>query len=224
MRIAVVSLKGGVGKTFVATNLATYLSLYHKKKVLLVDLNGKIANAFLFTKKEVPQTNHLYQGIQITQFFHLKQADALEGDVEKELQLLERVYDYIVFDVPPNFQRIKQVEPYVDVILLVTSPTLLSVYTNYLLYKYLDKSKVKLVLNMYGIGLDAEMVSSIFNKDISVIMPYNKEVLHAENYLVPLVAWKKNSRVSRSIDELAYVLTGIKLRRGIIEMILSFFF
>ncbi len=224
MRVAVVSLKGGVGKTFVATNLATYLTLYHKKKVLLIDLNGKIANAFLFTNANTQQTEHLYQGIQVTQFFHLKQTDKVEGDVEKELELLEKVYDFIVFDVPPNFHRIKQVEPYVDVVLLVTSPTLLSLYTNFLLYKFLDQSKVKLVVNMYGTGLDSEMISAIFKKNISVVIPYSKDVLNAENYLVPLVAWKKNSKVSRAIDDLAYVLTGIKLKRGLLELIFSFFF
>lgn len=46
-RISIINFKGGVGKTTLALNLAGYLSYYHKKKVLLIDVDHQSSLSFV---------------------------------------------------------------------------------------------------------------------------------------------------------------------------------
>jgi len=226
VKIAIVSLKGGVGKTFIAVNLSTYLYRYHQKKVLLIDLNGKVSNTVLFAK--IKPNNYygerLFQGIIVTPFFHLKLANSIEDYYKKDLEVLEKVYDFIIFDVPPNAIKIKKIEQFVDVILLIINPDFLSIYTNYKVYKILDPEKVKLIVNKYDKEIDLGIISAIFKKPISAVIPHSKDVKEAEKRLLPVVIYKENSKVTKMFDELCYLFTGKKIKRNILEAIKALFF
>lgn len=225
MRIAVVSLKGGVGKTFVAVNLSTYLYRYHKKRVLLVDINGKVPNTILFAKTgSIYWGERLFQGITATPFFHLKLTNTIDYYYNKDLEILEKVYDFIIFDVPPNAIKIKKIEQFVDVILLVINPDFLSIYTNYKIYKILNPEKVKLIVNKYNKELDLEIISAIFKKPVGAVIPYSKDVVEAEKRLLPVVVYKENSKVTNAFDELCYLFTGKRIKKSVLEIIKSLFF
>jgi len=225
MKIAVVSLKGGVGKTFVAVNLSTYLYRYHQKKVLLIDLNGKVPNTILFAKAKPSYLGErLFQGITVTPFFHLKLADTIEDYYKKDLEILEKVYDFIIFDVPPNAAKIKKIEQFVDVILLVINPDFLSIYTNYKIYKILDPEKVKLIVNKYNKEIDLGIMSAIFGKPVGAVIPYSKDVIEAEKRLLPVVVYKENSKVTNAFDELCYLFTGKRIKKSVLEVLKSLFF
>ena len=225
MKVGIISLKGGVGKTFLAVNLATYLAREHNKKVLLVDLSGETANTALYIrKKPLILGERLWQGIVATPYFHLKVASNIREDHNRDLEVLEKIYDFIIFDTPPHFGVIKLINEWADVLLLVTNSDYLSLFTNYVLYKYLNKDKVKIILNKYSKEIDLDIINSIYGKPVSVVIPYSKDVIKANKLLIPLVLSNPNSKVTGAIDDIAYLLTSKKKKRNVIlEIIKSIF-
>lgn len=129
--IAICSQKGGVGKTTTAVNLGATLSKFHKKKVLVVDLdpqghvekslgsiipdgieytpvsvvltakNGKMDNAVIKTEIE---TLHITPGDRALN----ETESALSGKIGREfilsqsLKSVRTLYDFIILDCPPN--------------------------------------------------------------------------------------------------------------------------
>ncbi len=61
MKIAVAGGKGGSGKTFIATNLASYIS--EKEKTALVDLDVEEPNSALFIRGEISNSETVYKMI-----------------------------------------------------------------------------------------------------------------------------------------------------------------
>jgi pilus assembly protein CpaE len=124
--ITVFSTKGGVGKTFVATNLAVSLALHDKKKVALVDLDLDLGNAAL-AFNIVPRYNisdiineirnldrDLMESYLIPHQSGIKilaantqpqMAEFINAEhVELIIKVLQELFDYIVVDMPSRLQ------------------------------------------------------------------------------------------------------------------------
>ena len=124
--ITVFSTKGGVGKTFVATNLAVSLALHDKKKVALVDLDLDLGNAAL-AFNIVPRYNisdiineirnldrDLMESYLIPHQSGIKilAANTQPGmtefinaeHIELIIKVLQELFDYIVVDMPSRLQ------------------------------------------------------------------------------------------------------------------------
>lgn len=122
--IAIINLKGGVGKTTTAINMATLLAGRHGKRVLLLD-NDPQGNASQFfdcyeggedtcgtaeiLRKEIPERRDSH-GIEIINAnISLLEADnALRASAERQdnrikgyLQSIEGEFDYCIIDNPP---------------------------------------------------------------------------------------------------------------------------
>lgn len=148
LRISFVNLKGGVGKTTLAVNIAANLSYYHKKRVLLVDLDPQTnSTVSLITpteyvkkfKSEKKTLKSLYDDeINDSSFFDFDSMVCKRaGNVEKlhllvsDLELIDidikisqipnkhaiirnsleekfSLYDYVLFDCPPNLGVLTQ--------------------------------------------------------------------------------------------------------------------
>ena len=140
---ATYNIKGGVGKTTAAVNLA-YLSAADGCRTLLWDLDPQGAASFLFRIKPrvkgggkalIRGTKTLDDAIKGTDFDHL---DLLLGGADKKptrklgqlLKPMAAEYDHVFLDGPPSISLVSEnVMHAADVLLVPLIPTTLSVRT-----------------------------------------------------------------------------------------------
>ncbi|MFP3131776.1 MAG: AAA family ATPase [Candidatus Nanopusillus sp.] len=218
MIVSFISLKGGVGKTTLANNLAAYLKKEYNYKVLIIDTNGTYSSNLIFLNNEKFFGNKIYQGIKVLPYFHLKIIDNLDFSVN-DLNYLKRYYDVIVFDVLPNINYILNIEKISDINFLVINSDFYSLYVNKKLYELLDKNKVKIVLNKYDKSIEIDFIEDVFNKEVYTIIPIIKDFSNYQFQYQPISFYNEKSKALKYIDELAYCITGNKRKRSIFDII-----
>jgi cellulose biosynthesis protein BcsQ len=176
--IAVYTIKGGVGKTAAAVNLA-YLSAKQGRKTLLLDMDPQGSASYYFrirspekfgAKKLLKGGKHIEDNIRGTDYDRL---DMLPADfsyrnldialdeckksskrLRKVLQPLVEEYDRIILDCPPNLTLLSENIFYAaDCILVPAIPTTLSVLALEQLFAFLDeidqgRDKVRIFFSM----------------------------------------------------------------------------
>jgi len=218
MIVSFISLKGGVGKTTLANNLAAYLKKEYNYKVLIIDTNGIYSSNLIFLNNEKFFGNKIYQGIKILPYFHLKIIDNLDFSIN-DLNYLKRYYDVIIFDVLPNINYILSIEKISDISFLVINTDFYSLYVNKKLYDLLDKNKVKIVLNKYDKSIEIDFIEDIYNKEVYSIIPIIKDFINYLFQYQPIAFYNEKSKALKYIDELAYCITGNKRKRSIFDII-----
>lgn len=160
--VALYSIKGGVGKTASAVNLAAEASL-HGRRVLLWDLDPQAATTYYLRAKPkvkggvgklVKGKSALEKVIQGTQVdgldllpasFGSREMDQLLEDrkpshLRKLLKPVKDDYDLVVLDCPPSISTLsEQIFSSVDALLVPVIPTTLSLRTLNQLREHLDK-------------------------------------------------------------------------------------
>jgi len=218
MIVSFLSLKGGVGKTTLANNLAAYLKKEYNYKVLIIDTNGIYSSNLIFLNNEKFFGNKIYEGIKVLPYFHLKIIDNLDFNIN-DLNYLKRYYDVIVFDVLPNINYILNIEKMSDINFLIINPDFYSLYVNKKLYDLLDKNKVKIILNKYDKSIEIDFIEDLFNKEIYTIIPIIKDFINYQFQYQPIAFYNEKSKALKYIDELAYCITGNKRKRSIFDII-----
>ncbi len=213
MIVSFISNKGGVGKTTLSINLAAYLRKFYDKKVLLIDTNGIYSGSRLFIREFKPYGGRLWNNILITPFFHLRILDSVPNTIFEDLNFLRRVYDYIIFDVFQDKNLILNISRLSDINFLVITPDVFSIYSNKKLYDILDKEKVKIVVNKYDKSFDIETIEYIFGTEIYEVIPIINDVKDFQIYRVPIPYFNEKSKMNKSLDNLAYLLTGERKRK-----------
>lgn len=166
--LAVYNIKGGVGKTASAANLA-YLASLEGKKTLLCDLDPQGSATYYFrikpkiksgTKAILKGGKRINRSIKATDFenldmlpsdFSLRNLDIVFDDVKKSkkrLQLvlnpLKKEYDYIFLDCPPNITLVSEnIFNAADFVLTPIIPTTLSFRTYEKLLSFFKKEQFK---------------------------------------------------------------------------------
>ena len=218
MIVSFLSLKGGVGKTTLANNLAAYFKKEYNYKVLIIDTNGNYSSNLIFLNNEKFFGNKIYEGIKILPYFHLKIIDNLDFSIN-DLNYLKRYYDVIIFDVLPNINYILSIEKISDINFLVINPDFYSLYVNKKLYDLLDKNKVKIILNKYDKSIEIDFIEDVFNKEVYTVIPIVKDFINYQLQYQPIAFYNEKSKALKYIDELAYCITGNKKKRSIFDII-----
>ena len=219
MIISFISLKGGVGKTTLANNLAAYLKRFYNYKVLIIDTNGIYSSNIIFLKDKNFYGDRLWNDIKVLPFFHIRIYNGLPNNYEEDIKYLKRIYDVIIFDVFPNINIISSVEKISDINFLVLNPDLYSIYVNKKLYENLNKEKVKIIVNKYDKSIDIDFIEEVFGKEIYCVIPYIKDLNNYQFQYTPIVFYNERSKALKYIDELAYLITGKKMKRGLLDFI-----
>ena len=165
--IALYSIKGGVGKTASAVNLA-YLSSLTQPPTLVCDLDPQGASSFYFrivpnkkysSRKFLKGDKKIYNNIKGTDFDNL---DLLPADfsyrnldielleekkpqkkLKKNIEELNTEYPFIFFDCPPNLTLLSEsVFTASDIILVPLIPTTLSLRTFEQLFEFFKENKL----------------------------------------------------------------------------------
>jgi chromosome partitioning protein len=150
--VAVYNMKGGVGKSTAAVNLA-YLSAATGARTLLWDLDAQAASSFAFRvhprvegfgKKSLRQIDTLTEAIKATDYDNLDLLpadfayrhldrflqDQPDRDLAAVLQKLGRGYSHVLLDCPPGLSTLSEsVFDAADLVLVPTIPTVLSLRT-----------------------------------------------------------------------------------------------
>lgn len=175
--VALFGVKGGVGTTTLATNLAVTTVHRSKKDVLLVDWNFQLGQAALFLNLQ-PQ----YTMIDIIQHLHeidpallkgalakadcgvhflngstrIEEAEAIKAPhVEPMVSLLRSMFDYIFVDTPPLFDELNlKLLDEADVILMLSTFDVPAVYNAKRCIELFQRlgygaDKVHLIMNRY---------------------------------------------------------------------------
>ncbi len=194
--ITIFSTKGGVGKTFIATNLAIALKKETGKRTVLVDLDLDFGNAALalnimpkFTLSDVvDDIKNIDQDLiesylllhesginilpanakpQITEFINAEHIQVI-------LRALQKIFDYIIIDMPARFyEPVNPAFVIADNLFIVTTPEVTSIRNiksalNTLKDLNYPKSKIRIILNRADSRglIKAKDVETTLNQDI----------------------------------------------------------
>lgn len=193
--ITVFSTKGGVGKTFISTNLAIGLSKKTNKKVCLVDLDLDFGNTILalnvvprFTISDIVDDIRNIDGNVIESYLlpHESGIKLLPANIKPQinefinsdhietiLKALQEAFDYVIVDMPARFyEPINPAFQFADILLMVTTPeisTIRNIKSSILTLYQLNfpKSKLKVVLNK------SDNKSGIKTKDVESTLSHS---------------------------------------------------
>ena len=240
--VTVFSAKGGVGKTTVSTNLATYLASTGARTVL-VDLDLMFGDVAISLQLQPPgsvrdlvaMSGHLdAQGVESVVTRHEPSgldviaappdpadAERVPSHVVVELLRVARAnYDYIIVDTPPSFtEHVLAAFDLSDLTVLVATLDIPAVKNLRIAINTLDtlgasKDSRTIVLNRADakVGLRADDVEAALKQTISANIPNTLAVPASVNRGVAIILDEPRSPVAMALRELAD--TEIRQRFG----------
>ena len=237
MVISVFSSKGGTGKTFLTTNLASALSEVTGQDTAVVDLDVDMGDVFSYfglePTRQVMELIGLGEGADREQVFASStrvddqlwafgavpdpamQPPAGEA-VGKYLRTLRNNFDFVIVDASADYTDLALAcFDLSDAICLVTGLDVvgvkhLSKALETLLTIGLPRERFRIVLNRADskVGLDAGDVERVMQIEVDTMIPSSRLVPMSLNKGRPVVLEEPDSQVSQSIRQLAERFAG----------------
>ena len=238
--ITVFGAKGGIGKTTIATNLATALSKNTNGSVAIVDMDTRFGDVAIMMDIVVEYSiadvgrqietvdrdtirDFLVRhnsGVQILPApLHPTEWGTIHpGHISKIIELLSQTHEYVVVDTPGAFNELVATAlESADMILLVTSMDIASIKDTALALEMLrtasvSEDKVKLVINhsTAANSLKSQDVERVLEYEVYWRIPHDIAVSNSNQLGQPIVLAKPYARASRAISDMAYNLAGVR--------------
>ena len=237
--VAIVSAKGGVGKTTIATNVAVALRQLTAQEVALVDVDAQFGESALVMGLDVnasiadlvrdePALSR--QAIANYVVHHPSGVDVLAAPMEPAdwraltpeqlaavIQGLAEGHEYVLVDTPAMLLEVTNAALHeAAVVLLVTSLELTSVKNAKTALRMLDswsipEDRVRLIVNdpSHAGGVTVEDVASATGMEVALQIEYDAGVGRAYQAGEPMVLAQPNGNFSHAIDVLARGLAGM---------------
>lgn len=234
----VFSTKGGVGKTFIAVNLAVALQ-ETGVSVALVDLDLDFGSASLSLNvvprytisNVVDEIRNLDRDLMdsfliphssgirlLASSPRPRTSDFINAEhVELILKVLQSSFAYVIVDMPARFySALDPVFQMSDSLLLVTTPEVSTIRNVKACLGVLDElnypsRKINLLLNKAGLSPEIKKrdVEATLNRKIHSVLPLDDRLATASlNKGAPVVQLYPRSKISRGIKELAWSIQG----------------
>lgn len=236
--LTVFGAKGGIGKSTIATNLATAITGRTDHSVLIIDLDTRFGDIAIMMDIDAPVTladlasnidtldrqtfrNALTEhesGVYVLSApKHPREWRSMSPDqLRLVVQMAARLFDYVILDTPGALNDVVSmaVEEATQLI-LVTSLDMFSIkdsaYVLDLLQSegYPDRRLLLVVNNVnQNHTLSAEDVERVLLRNVDWQIPYDARVVRTSQIGLPVVVAKPKSPSSRSLVALAGHLTG----------------
>ncbi len=238
--VTVFGAKGGIGKTTIATNLATALVQKTGQSVVLVDLDTRFGDVAILmdmpTDRSIsdlalPDEEIDREAVQSCLYTHGTGVAILPapirpsewhsihpGHIEKMVAVLATTHDYVILDTPGAFNDIvSRALEMCTILLLTATPDLAALKDTILALEMLrswsfPSEKVKIVINHTNDAhSDARVdIRRVLGKEVFWSIPYDRSISQTTQLGMPIVAAKPKSKASQSFVELAYAIGGIR--------------
>ena len=235
--------KGGIGKTTIATNLATALVRLTDANVVLVDMDTRFGDVAIMMDiavetsiadmgrriEELDRESikdylvHHHTGVSIlpAPLHPTEWRNVTPQDIEKIIDLLAQGHDYVVIDTPGTFNElIATTLELANMILLMTSMDIASIKDTALALEMLraadvSEDKVKLTINhcTSSNSLREEDVERVLDYAVTWRIPHDYHVASSNQLGIPIVIAKPYARVARAVTDMAYALSGAPRER-----------
>lgn len=228
--IASFATKGGCGKSFVATNLATLLAERYPGEVALVDLDLQAGDAALMLQLVPDRTIHdaaeyggglddqALRGLMtkagnldvLAAPSHPVHAEEVTAEtVVRVLELLRSMYRWVVIDGPPSFtEQMLAAIDLMDTVVVVSSldvPSIKNLKLSVQTLKDLGvgRDRMKIVLNRADskVGLGIREVEKSLGTTIDIALPSSREVPFAVNQGVAIVTVRPKAPISKALRD-----------------------
>lgn len=230
--ISIFSTKGGVGKSFIATNLAVGLAETDKKRSILMDLDLNFGDVGVMLQLNPKRTVFDLLSVmdrldsEMLSSFLTKHQSGLEvllapiqpdaadkikvEHLKKIFDLARSISDYIIIDTPPalNDTTLMALDESETIYLVATMdvPSIKNVKVSLQTMKLLGygDEKVKLILNRSDskVSLHPKEIEKTLEKNISAFIPSDRLAPQSINEGMPLITYQPKSNLARSLSKL----------------------
>jgi septum site-determining protein MinD len=241
--ISVISIKGGVGKTTISTNLGMILYKNYHLRCLVVDGDLKLPTVgfhldiiepgvtihdFLKNKSAITQAIQTHSSGLHVILGSLSDEGTSSEKLREGIQEISRQYDYVILDTSPSIDAdLKNMIVSSDEVIVVSGPDYPSISGSMKavkMAKELDTPVRGAVINHFD-GKDSELAketAAILEVPVLALIPEDPKVREALAKKQPVIIYSPNSPAGKEMMRLAEEIIGIKApKKGLIKRLLG---
>ncbi len=242
--IAIVSGKGGVGKTTTTANIGSVVSNKFEKKVLVIDGNVTTSNlglqlGFLYppvTLHDVldgtitaKQSTYVHKsGLHVIPASLSVERDARYNEMSRAIDMLRVKYDLIIIDGAAGVgSEVKAAMRAADAILVITVPEIPTITASVKIIETAKKMKVPIAgiivnrVKRKKHEISLSNIERVCHSPILAVIPEDNKVSESMNAKEPVVIFSPNSPASLAYQRLSSLIMGMKHRTGFFQSFLE---